>query len=201
MRRWFLPDSPDVIGLLLRQTDVTIHGLDAFAAWSAGDESGAQTVRDAEHEADDVRRELHRALRQAFSTPIDAEDLYALSERLDSVLNGAKNVVRESEVMRMPPDAPLASMAAELAGAVEHLRDAFSALTTDADAATDAADAAIRGEREMERIYRRAMSDLLEVDELREVIGRRELYRRYARLGDELVSVAERVWYALVKGG
>ena len=200
MKHWFLPDSPDVIGLLLHQADVTIHGLDAFAAWSAGDEVGAQAVRDAEHEADDVRRELHRALRQAFSTPLDAEDLYALSERLDSVLNGAKNAVREAEVMQICPDAPLASMAVELAAAVEHLRTSFAALTTDADAATDAADAAIRREREMERIYRKAMSDLLEVEELREVIGRRELYRRYARLGDELVRVAERVWYALVKG-
>lgn len=201
MKRWFLPDTPDVIGLLLRQTDVTIRGLDAFAAWSAGDGTGAQAVRDAEHEADDVRRELHRALRQAFSTPIDAEDLYALSERLDSVINGAKNAVRESEVMQLPPDAPLAAMATELAAAVEELRDSFAALASDADSATAAADAAIRHEREMERIYRRAMSDLLEVHELREVVGRRELYRRYSRMGDDLVSVAERVWYALVKGG
>ncbi|MCZ7534667.1 MAG: DUF47 family protein [Acidimicrobiia bacterium] len=201
MKHWFLPDSPDVIGLLLRQADITIHGLDAFAAWSSGDEAGAQTVRDCEHQADDARRELHRALREAFSTPIDAEDLYALSERLDAVLNGAKNAVRESEVMQMQPDAPMAAMAAELAGAVEHLRDALAALLRDADEATAAADAAIRREREMERIYRKAMSDLLDQAELREVIGRRELYRRYSRLGEEVVSVAERVWYALVKGG
>lgn len=201
MKPWFLPDSPAVIGLLLQQTDVTIGGLDAFAAWSAGDAAGAQTVREAEHAADDVRRELHRALRRAFSTPLDAEDLYALSERLDSVLNGAKNAVRESEVMQIAPDAPLAAMAVQLVAAVAHLRNSFAALVTDADAATEAADAAIRCEREMERVYRTAMSELLEVEELREVIGRRELYRRYARLGDELVSVAERVWYALVKGG
>lgn len=201
MKHWFLPDTPDVIGLLLHQTDVTIHGLDAFAAWSGGDEAGAQTVRDAEHEADDVRRVLHRALREAFSTPLDAEDLYSLSERLDAVLNGAKNAVRESEVMQLAPDAPLAAMAGELTAAVEQLRLAFAALATDADAATGSADAAIRHTREMERIYRRAMSDLLEVDELREVIGRRELYRRYSRLGEQLVSVAERVWYALVKSG
>lgn len=201
MRPWFLPDNPDVIELLLEQTDVTIGGLEAFAAWSQGDAAGAQTVRDAEHAADDIRRELHRSLRRAFSTPLDGEDLYALSERLDSVLNGAKNAVRESEVMRIAPDAPLASMAVELAAAVAHLRTAFAALVIDADAATGAADAAIRCEREIERIYRTAMSELLEVEDLREVIGRRELYRRYARLGDELVSVAERVWYALVKGG
>ncbi len=63
LRNWFLPDSPDVMGLLLQQADITIHGLDAFVAWSSGDEAGAQTVRECEHQADDARRALHRALR------------------------------------------------------------------------------------------------------------------------------------------
>jgi hypothetical protein len=39
----------------------------------------------------------------------------------------------------------------------------------------------------------------LEVQDLREVAGRRELYRRFSRIGDALVEVAERVWYATVK--
>ena len=40
-------------------------------------------------------------LRAAFSTPLDPEDIYELSERLDEVLNGAKNTVRESEIMKI----------------------------------------------------------------------------------------------------
>ena len=31
--RWFLPESPDVLGMLHRQLAVTIEGMDAFAAW------------------------------------------------------------------------------------------------------------------------------------------------------------------------
>ena len=42
----------------------------------------------------------------AFTTPVDAEDLYVMSERLDAVLNGAKDTVRESEVMAIPPTRP-----------------------------------------------------------------------------------------------
>ena len=37
--RWFLPESPDVLGLLRDQLQVTILGVDAFAAWAAGDAS------------------------------------------------------------------------------------------------------------------------------------------------------------------
>ena len=43
------------------------------------------------------------------------------------------------------------------------------------------------------------MGELLAVDDLREVMARRELYRRGARIGDTVVDVAERVLYAAVK--
>ena len=32
---WFLPETPDVLGTLATQADVTVRGLTAFAAWSA----------------------------------------------------------------------------------------------------------------------------------------------------------------------
>ena len=43
------------------------------------------------------------------------------------------------------------------------------------------------------------MSALMEVDDLREVMSRREMYRRLSRIGDLVHIVAERVWYAVVK--
>jgi uncharacterized protein Yka (UPF0111/DUF47 family) len=199
MKRWFLPESPDVLAVLREQAGQTVKGMNAFASWSCGDSSQAHAVRDAEHAADDTRRRLQTQLRAAFSTPMDAEDIYELSERLDTILNGAKNAVREAEVMQVAPDAALAKMAEELAEGVAHLRDALSALPKPADKATDSADAAIKCERALERTYRAAMSSLLDVADLRSVMTWREMYRRYARIGDALVRVAERVWYATVK--
>ena len=43
------------------------------------------------------------------------------------------------------------------------------------------------------------MAALLEVEDLRERIARRELYRRCSRIGETVVDVAERVVYAVVK--
>jgi hypothetical protein len=43
------------------------------------------------------------------------------------------------------------------------------------------------------------MAQRLEIDDLREVIARRELYRRCSRIGESTVYVAERVLYAVVK--
>ena len=90
-------------------------------------------------------------------------------------------------------------MAALLREAVGHLDDAVAGLQAHREGATTAADAAIKAERNIERVYRRAMAELLEVDDLREVMARRELYRRFSRIGETVVDVAERVWYAVIK--
>ncbi|MET0148461.1 MAG: DUF47 family protein, partial [Acidimicrobiales bacterium] len=86
MKRWFLPAQLDLMGLLAEQGRITLEGIDAFVEWAAGAAGKDDEVRDAEHRADDVRRAVQRALRIAFTTPLSAEDLYELSERLDAVL-------------------------------------------------------------------------------------------------------------------
>lgn len=200
--RWFLPETPDVIGMLQRQAEATASGMDAFAAWAAGDVTRAEDVRTAEHDCDDLRRQLVDAVRDAFTTPLEPEDLFQLSRDLDRVINGAKDTVRESEVMQFPPDRAASEMATLLAEGVQHLRDAFARLDGRRDRhglATDAADAAIKSQRRLERVYRRAMGDLLEVTDVRIILGSRELYRRMTGMSDDIVSVADRVWYSRVK--
>jgi uncharacterized protein Yka (UPF0111/DUF47 family) len=205
-RSWFLPERPDVLGMLRRQAAVTGEGMAALVGWANAEPDAAQRVRDCEHRADDAKRDLRLALTVAFTTPIDAEDLYVMSERLDAVLNGAKDAVREAEIMAVPPDEAVAEMAALLADGVGHLATAFERLgptrrNKGAPGATDAADAAVKTQRQLERVYRQAASALLEVQDLREVIGRRELYRRISRISETLIEAADRVWYATVKEG
>ena len=203
-RTWFLPATLDVIGLLRAQADVTIEGIGALVEWAGGDDSGAERVREHEHAADDRKRELFAALTESFTTPVDAEDLYMMSKHLDDVMNGAKDAVRECEVMALRPDEHVEKMAASILEGVQHLDEAFRLLRAeekDDRSATAAADEAIKSERHLERAYRHAMSALLEVDDLREVMGRRELYRRFSRIGDSVIEAAERVWYSTLKEG
>jgi uncharacterized protein len=197
--RWFLPHEPDVLALLTRQLAVTTEGMEAFARWAGGDEAAALTVRDCEHRADSIRRELHAALREAFVTPLEPEDLYALSRGSDEVLNQAKDAVRESEVMACPPDAAFAEMATLLGEAIRQIEAAIGRLGAQSDLASEAADAAVKCDRRLERVYRAAMGALLDSDDLREVTARRELYRRCSRIGETVVNVAERIQYAVVK--
>ncbi len=210
-RHWFLPEEPDIFGGLRAQMAITVSGMAAFASWATGEQAAAEQVRAAEHEADAAKRAVRVALRDAFITPISPEDLFILSQLLDKILNGAKDVVREAEVMDMAPDPPMAEMAERLREGTEHLSLAFVALSGNADSAqrdaTVAADDATKSARRMEKVYRGAMSGLLELETeavtdgavVRELMGRRELYRRLSRIGDTLADVADRVWYASVK--
>lgn len=198
---WFLPDVPDVLGLLRRQVALTVKGMDAFHAWAAGggDAQAAATVRATEHEADAAKRELRSALRDAFVTPLEPEDLFALSRGVDWILNHAKDAIRESEVMGCTPDEATAAMAALLAEAVRQIDAGVRLLPEDPGGAVEPADAAVKAERRLERAYRAAMGALTGVDDLRVVIGRQELYRRCSRMGETTVDVAERLMYAVLK--
>lgn len=205
--RWFLPETPDVIGMLQKQADITVSGMDAFAQWAAGDTPQAEAVRAAEHDCDEVRRALVDAVSEAFTTPLQPEDLFQLSRDLDKVINGAKNTVREAEAMQFPPDQATADMTVLLAEGVRHIRDAFAALAqrrgtgaaVTRQSATQAADAAVKSQRNLERIYRQAAGDLLAVIDISVVTARREFYRRISAISDDIVSVADRIWYSEVK--
>jgi len=198
VKRWFLPDVPDLLGQLRDQAAITQHGVDRFAAWCRG-EAAAGEVREFADESHDACREVRKALRSAFSTPLDPEDIYELSERMDDIVNSLKDIVREAELIAMPPDHQMVAMADHIVSAQRHLGVAFGALDRDDDVAAQSSDEAIGSCRELEDVYRAAMSDLLAVTDLREVMGRRELYRRCARTADAVERVAERIWFVVVK--
>ncbi|HUZ10290.1 MAG TPA: DUF47 family protein [Acidimicrobiales bacterium] len=200
MKRWFLPESPDLLGLLSEQGRITIEGLDALSDWAHGDRPQEAVVRTCEHRADAARRKVLLAVKRSFVTPVAPEDIFELSERLDRILNAAKNLVREADLLAMDPDPPMAEMVDLVVLGTRELVGAFPDLSADPGRATDAADTATRRVRRIEHVYRRAMSALLEEGGIREVGGKRELYRRCSRMGDAVEHVANRIWYAVVKG-
>ena len=200
-RRLLLPAAPDVLALLLAQGEVTADGVDAFAAWSRGGGKDAAKALHAERDrAYLARRELLEALQVALSTPVDQEDLYTLSERVDRVLGEARNALREAEVLGWKPDAHAGLMGAQLAEGTRAIVDGFRLLRREPEAAGRQADAASNAVHHVERDYRQAMAQLLKVDDLRAVLAAQDLYRRYLHVAEAIVAVADRLWYAVLRG-
>jgi uncharacterized protein len=198
-QRWFLPETPDAIGLLRRQTAVTIEALEALTAWAEGDAGAAQTVRDAEPRGDAAKRDLLNALREAFILQMEPEDLFTLSRGIDWILDHARDLIEEAQALGVDPSSGLAAMAKLLLEATRQIDDAIAGLGSDDEAATAAADAAIKTARRMEHVCYAQTAELLEVQDTRERISQRELYRRCDRLSEVVIDVGERIVYAIVK--
>jgi uncharacterized protein Yka (UPF0111/DUF47 family) len=199
-RHWFLPQSADVLGMLSEQAATTVKGMEALAAWAEGEAVAADRLRQLEHEADQQKRELREALTEAFSTPLEPEDIFDLSTGLDEILNSAKNIVGEAEAMQTGPNMATGEMATQLLEGTKRLAEALAIFAHgDREGATAEADRAVEDQRHLQHSYRRAMSALVDVGDMREIAARRELYRRLARTGDDLARVAERVWYSVLK--
>ena len=104
-RRWFLPETPDAIGLLRRQMAVTIEALEGLKAWAEGDAAAVETVREAEPRGDAAKRDLLNALREAFILQMEPEDLFTLSRGIDWILDHARDLIEEAQAMAVSPGA------------------------------------------------------------------------------------------------
>jgi hypothetical protein len=124
-----------------------------------------------------------------------------MSERMDVVINNAKNTVRDAEALGWQPDAGAAAMADLLLTGTEHLAEAIACIKSDADEASQRADAATKTARNVERGYRDAMVALRNQPEdgALALITSYEAYGRYLAISDAIVGVAHRIWYAVLK--
>jgi len=198
--RWFLPHQPDVLGLLGRQADATTRGMAAFARWSTtGDHADAQAVRDAEHEGDDLRHELLEALSTALTTPIEQEHAYALSERIDEVLDRAKDTVRLAQALRWQPDEHTAAMGARVEEAARHLNDAVRCLPEKGEHPGDHAELAIKAARAVEHGLLAGLAALPRDGASWDRTATLEVYRGYSDIEHALLRVADRTWYAVLR--
>ena len=198
---WFLRSQPDVLGLLREQVRLTEASLEAFAAWSVGGApEDARAVREREHDGDDARKALVEALREALSAPLDQEDLYTVSDRLDMVQNISKNIVRQAEVAAWEPDGHAARMAGCALDAVAHLVRAFEALPDRLTDASRHADAATKATRGLEKEHREAVAELCRsAQPAGRLLLTAEMYRRYESLGVAIIGVCHRVWFSVLK--
>lgn len=198
--RWFLPHRPDVLGLLREQAGVTLAGLEAFALWSrGGDEAAANLVRELEHDGDEKRRALLEALLEALVTPIDQEDVYELSERIDEVLDRAKDTVRTAQALRWTPDPSATEMGENVHASFVHLVDAIGKLGDRHARPQDDAELAVKRARGVEHGLRAGLGALTQAADPWLLASTLAVYRGYSTVAESLLRVADRTWYSVLK--
>ena len=67
------------------------------------DEAAAKKIHDYEHEGDTLSHEITDMLNRTFITPIDREDIYALANQLDDVLDMINAMAGRMKLYKLDP--------------------------------------------------------------------------------------------------
>jgi uncharacterized protein len=196
--RWLRRGRPDkFLRLLSEQAEQTRRGLEGLQTYMREPtDAHALAIHATEQDADEVRRILIDELNRTFITPIDREDIFALSRAVDDVLDYADTTVKEMHTLGVEPNPFLVRMASLLADAAQEIHRAVVRLADHPNVANDHAVRAKALENRVESVYREAIAALFsgprDVDHVVEMLKLREIYRHLSNAadrGDEAANV------------
>jgi predicted phosphate transport protein (TIGR00153 family) len=197
LREFFKPRQDKFLLLLIQQAQVTMEGIDALEQFmKKRTEKTAARVIQAEKDADEVRRILIDDLQRTFVTPMDREDIFALSRAVDDVMDYAYSTVEEMQVLDVEPNDYLRRMVSLLKDAANEIHMAMQRLKDNPGVAAEHATRAKALENRVERVYREAIADLFsgpeDIRQVMKMLKLREIYRHLSNCadrGDEAANV------------
>src|SRR5512147_1034096 len=171
--------------LLARQATKAVEGLEALWNFAEnGSKENADLVRDIEREADELRRILVEELDQTFVTPLDREDIYALSRAVDDVVDYANTTVDEMEIYEVRGDEHIKEMVNILRNVARELNDAVKILKDYPKISLEHAVSAKSYENQMEKAYHLALAHLFKGTDTVYMLKMREIYRHLSNAAD-----------------
>ncbi len=194
---FFKPRQDNFLRLLTEQSEYAVRGLEALLAYvENGDKAAAESVRSLEKEADEVRRVLIDELNRTFVTPMDREDIFALSRAIDDILDYAYSTVGEMTVLGIDSDQHLCQIVSLLRDAAVEVRMAMKQLKAHPRVAVDHAQRAKALENRVENAYREGIAALFSgtatPEHIVEMLKKREVYRHLSNAadrGDEAANI------------
>jgi predicted phosphate transport protein (TIGR00153 family) len=197
MRKLFKSRPNTFLKLLYEQACLTLRGMDLLKSYmNDQDPAFAQELTATEKEADEVRRILIDELLRTFITPIDREDIFALSRAIDDVIDYAYSTVDEMEILNVSPTTYMHRIASLLRDAAFEIQVGVLQLEDHPRVASEHAQRAKALENRVENVYREAVADLFsgpqDVEHIVEMLKMREVYRHLSNAadrGDEAANV------------
>ncbi|MCG3205234.1 MAG: hypothetical protein KCHDKBKB_01953 [Elusimicrobia bacterium] len=158
-----------------------------------------QVVLRLEEEADDLRAHVALSLNDALVTPMDREDIHALSRSIDDIIDYAKTTVEEMMAFEVQPNGHMLLMAEGLCEAATAMAQAIDQLSKDTDKATELVRYVKKRENYVEHCYREALVELFKTNNVVSILKVREIYRHMSNAADREDEAANIVSNILVK--
>lgn len=156
-------------------------------------------VEEAERKADELRRNLIEAINLTFVTPIDREDIFALSRAIDNMIDYANTTVEEMRLFQAPTNDHLRHMAEALYEGSKHITLAVESLRHMPNGMHEHIIRAKKSENRTEHLYREALVDLFKITDVVTILKMREIYRHLSNAADQGDEAADIISDILVK--
>jgi uncharacterized protein Yka (UPF0111/DUF47 family) len=199
-RRTDLSGGTDLLERFAAQVDELARGVREWRAYLGDGDPVHLDAIDAIEEAGDVARlAVVRAMDEHFVTPIDREDMYALSRAIDAVLDAVESAMLETgQLQEMRRYAAVEAAVDVLERAIADMRDAVAALLTNPDVVRAKAVRIHRAAKRIDRAAREGLHALEEagpvtIAQARAMIFVREINHYLRAVAERLDALADRL--------
>jgi predicted phosphate transport protein (TIGR00153 family) len=197
----FLPAREDrFLSLLDRHVGILTHVSGAFRSYvNEGAPSLSDDIDQLEKEADDCLTELTTALRDAFVTPIDRQDIYNLGEAIDDMIDYFNNASREISLFKVSTTDQMRAIAGILDDSAGLIAAAVRCLKSDPPKAWERAREAQHCENLVEDRYRQALAELFDGNDMHQIFKLREVYRHLSNCADRADAIGRLIGKIVIK--
>ncbi len=204
IRDLFRPRQDRFLLLLIQQAEFAVEANEMLLKYlNKPTDKIAGHLRQIEKDADEIRRILVDELNRTFVTPMDREDIHALSRNLDDVVDYAYSTTEEMEILGILPNDFLKRMASLLRDAAVELHLGMLRLKDHPGVTNEHAQRAKALENRVERVYREALADLFDkpqdIEHIMDILKLREVYRHLSNAADRGDEAANHLSDIVVK--
>ena len=197
---WPFPKRKDFLKMLYDQITKVEEGLSTLVEFIDNPSTeNAEKVNKYEEEADELRRILIDELNRSFVTPIDREDIFALSRTIDDIMDYAKSTVEEMGLFEIKPDGYIKRMVDSIYNASKDISYAIKNLHKHPGVCVEHLVRAKKAENFVEHRYREGLVELFKTNDVIKILKTREIYRHLSNAADRVVESADIIGDILVK--
>jgi len=204
IRDLFKPREDKFMRLLVEQAAKTVEGMELLEEFmESNDREVAKRLVQVEKEADEVRRILIDELNRSFITPIDREDIFALSLTIDDIVDYANSTVDEMVMLEVESNSYLRRMVSLVREAAHEIYMGVLRLQDHPSVANDHAVRVKALENRVEHVYREALAELFhgptDIEHIMDMLKLREIYRHLSNAADRGDQAANVIGDIVVK--
>jgi predicted phosphate transport protein (TIGR00153 family) len=190
LKRIFRPQQNVFQTLLIKQGDFAIASVEALQKYLKNPgEKRSEKAKQTEKEADEVQRILIHELEDTFVTPLDREDIFAMSQALDNFIDYIYDTVNELEIFDLTSSESMKTIADLLLEMAHELHLAMERLMDHPRVAAQHARRIKKIENNIETAYRESLAEMFsgpeEISYLMNALKAREVLRHMSNASDQ----------------